>query len=162
MDLIDFLGNVEIFRGLNERELTAIQPYCNQKNFRQGEQIAGENEEAANLWVVVDGQVDLRFDLPGRDTSKETTITSLSRGKSFGWSSLVPPYRYRLSSYCVSEKCQVFQIDKIRLIQLFEGDTRIGYVVMTNIAMVIGSRFHQLQDEFILREGHDIMHRAGS
>jgi CRP-like cAMP-binding protein len=159
MGLDSFLQKIEVFQGLKERELTSLDPCCQEKSYRQNNKLFGEDEEAACLWAVKKGEVDLRFDLPGRDTSDETTIATITEGKCFGWSGMVPPYKYRLSAYCVSRTCQVILISREKLFQLFERDPRIGYVVMTNIATVIGTRFQKLQEEMIIREGLDIRQR---
>lgn len=159
MDLTNCLEKLEIFQGLNETQRAALKRCCIEKTYHQGEKLFGENEEATCLWALNEGQVDLRFDLPCRESSQETTIASISEGKSFGWSSMVPPYKYRLSAYCVTKMCQVIQIDRKMMIEFFEGNPGIGYVVMTNLAKIIGTRFHQLQEEMVIREGDDILHR---
>jgi hypothetical protein len=77
----------------------------------------------------------------------------------FGWSSLVPSHKYRLSAHSASRTCKTVRIPKGRLLQLFEDDAQLGYKIMSKVMIVAGKRFHQLQDEVARRRGHDIINR---
>jgi CRP-like cAMP-binding protein len=159
VNMIDLLGKTEIFEGLDQSQLNAVKDCCQIKTFNEGERICKEGEEATVLRAVIEGKVDLRFDLPGGKSSEEMTIATISDGKSIGWSSFVPPYKYRLSVYCSSKGCQVIEINKAGLIKVFEINSLIGYRVMTNVAKIIGTRFQQLQDEVALSEGEKLLHQ---
>ncbi len=154
---IDFLEKVEVFQGLDSEQLAGIKDCCRQEEFKHETILMEEGEEANHLWVVKEGRVDLRFDLPGLTTSEESTISSILEAGAFGWSSFVPPYKYRLAGYCASKSCRLIKIEKECLINLFEKEPSIGYVVMSSIATVVGRRFHRLQGEAAKSRGHDIM-----
>jgi CRP-like cAMP-binding protein len=159
MKVIDFLDKVEVFKGLDEAQLNLVQDCCRMKTFTDGEKIHAEGDEAAFLWSVIEGGVDLRFDLPGRKSSEEMTIATITEGRVFGWSSFVPPYKYRLSAYCSSRGCHLIEIDKSCLVKKFEAQALLGLRIMTNVAVVIGTRFQQLQDEVAWCEGEIMLHR---
>ncbi len=146
MTSLDFLRNVEVLKGLVDNKLTGIQDHCYEKDYRHNEKLFSDEDDATCLWIMRKGQVDLRFDLPARPTSAKNTISSLSKYMTFGWSGLVAPYKYRLSAYCATEFCRVIQIEREKLVKIFEEDSKIGYVVMSNLVEIIGKRFHQLQD----------------
>jgi NADP-reducing hydrogenase subunit HndB len=146
MTSLEFLRNVEGLKGLIDNKLAGIQDHCHEKQYRYDEKLFDEGDEASCLWIVKEGQVDLRFDLPNRPTSAKNTISSMSKYMTFGWSGLVAPYKYRLSAYCATEFCTVIQIEREKLLKIFEEDSKIGYVVMSNLVEIIGKRFHQLQD----------------
>lgn len=142
---IDFLKKSEVFKGLTDAQLTAVQTCCHEMEFQQDNKILAEGEDANYLWLVMAGQVDIRFDLPGQPTSDDNNVSSVSETMTFGWSALVPPNKYRLSAYCASRTCKVVRIEKECLVNLFGKDTDIGYHVMCNVTSVVGKRFHQLQ-----------------
>ena len=77
----------------------------------------------------------------------------------FGWSSLVPHNEYRLSAQCSSRQCKLLKVDAVRLSGHFNEDSKLGYMVMSEIVSVVGIRFHQLREEIISNIGHDIMNR---
>jgi len=143
---IDFLKQVDIFKGVDEDQLKQIAQGINEKGYQSGSRIFAEGEEADRVWIVMEGQVDLRFDLPGRNTSEENTIVSITAGNSLGWSSFVPPFQYRLSAYCATRSCKMLLITKEFLTDLFEKDNTMGYRVISNLAGVAGMHFHELQN----------------
>ncbi len=146
MTSIDFLRNVEVFSGLKDSQLAGFEDHCREMDFRQNDKLFSEGDEASSLWIVKEGRVDLRFDLPDRATSTKNTISSLSEFMTFGWSSLVAPHKYRLSAYCATNSCKVIQIDREEMLALFKQDSKTGYQVMSNLVEIIGKRFRQLQD----------------
>ncbi len=143
---IDFLKKAEVFKGLDDDQLTAVQGCCDIMEFQGGAKLFGEGDDADYLWIVMEGQVDIRFDLPGRPTSEDNNISSVSETMTFGWSSLVPPNTYKLSAFCASRTCKVVRIEKKCLTDLFEKDSRTGYQVMRNVTVVVGRRFQNLQE----------------
>jgi CRP-like cAMP-binding protein len=158
MNTDDLLSQVEIFRGLDQQQLNTVKDCCRIIKINEGEKIFSDGDDAAFLWAVLEGGVDLRYDLPGRDSSKETTVATISSGKVFGWSSFVPPFKYRLSGYCSSKGGRLIEIKKDCLNKVFETNALIGYRVMTNVSVVIGTRFQQLQGEIAVCEGEILLH----
>ncbi|MFC1868035.1 Crp/Fnr family transcriptional regulator [Thermodesulfobacteriota bacterium] len=142
---LDFIKKVSAFNGLDDDQFSRILEGCNEMEYKKGERLFGEQEDAGHIWIVTDGQVDIRFDLPARVTSAASTVYSETATKTFGWSSFVPPYKYILSAYCAGRNCKVARVGKEYLLKLFESDSGMGYVVMSNIAGVISTRFHQMQ-----------------
>jgi hypothetical protein len=106
---------------------------------------------------MIDGEIDTRFDLPGRPTSKSNTIATITKFQAFGWSCFVPPNKYTLSAYCSTETCKVITIEKNRLESLFKKDTSIGYIFMSHLVNVVGLRFQQFQDGVAKHRGEDII-----
>jgi NADP-reducing hydrogenase subunit HndB len=130
MSGLDFLQTVDIFQGLNPHQLGSIQKKGRRKEYLYGDRVFAEGEDANHVWVVIAGQIDLRFDLPGRSTSEENTIFSIASAQTLGW----------------SKSCQILKIDKDHLLNLFEKDARMGFIFMTNLAAVASMHFHRLQD----------------
>jgi len=140
----EFLEKVVIFGGLNGDQLERVRGYCREREFRYGNRLFREGEMADRQWIVAEGQVDLRFDLPGEPTSVKNTISSISAPEPFGWSGLVEPNRYRLSAYCATRRCKVVTIRRDDLVRLFDEDDGLGFKVMSNLANIIGRRFDHL------------------
>jgi NADP-reducing hydrogenase subunit HndB len=145
MITLGFLKDVDLFKGLTADQIGLVQGCCHQVECEGKQKLNGEGDEASRIWVVAEGQVDLCFDLPGGASSELCVVSTVGPGESFGWSTFVPPYRYRLSSYAVPPGSKVIWIDKESLNRLFEDDKRMGYVFMSNLAGVINARYHQLQ-----------------
>jgi len=157
MATIDFLEKTEIFKGLTDEQLKDVQECCREAAYERGDNIFKEGDKAAFLCILEEGTVDLRFDLPGKPTSEENRVAVIENGMTFLWSGVVPPYVSRLSSYCTSRSCKIVQVDRQKLLKLFEKDPRAGYVVMSNIAAVVGRRFYSLQEKVATSQGFQIM-----
>ena len=143
---LDFLKDVDIFKGVNEKQLVPILETASRTSLKAGNRIFEEGEDANHIWIVSEGRVDLRFDLPGHRASTEiSTIASVSVKETVGWSSFVPPYKYRLSAYCAGYSSEVLQVEKEQLVDLMDDDYHMGYMIMRNLATIISSRLHQLQ-----------------
>ncbi len=156
---LDFLEKVEVFKDLDDDQLGIVRQYGQIVEFRRGDKIFSAGEDPRYLWVVMDGQVDLHWDLPGRPAFGEKAITTLTETATFGWSSLVPPFKYRLSARCAGRTCRLIKIAKDDLTEIFEKDAEIGYRVMTRLLAIVGTRFLNLQDEVARQRGADIINR---
>ncbi len=146
MSGLDFLEKVDIFKGLDQDQLHAVKKRGQEKEYPYGDRLFAEGENADRIWLVIDGQVDLRFDLPGRPTSEENTVFSIGTPQTLGWSSFVPPFKYALSAYSATKSCKILQINKEHLLECFEKDPRMGLMFMTNVAAIASRHFDQLQE----------------
>lgn len=156
---LDFIEKVDVFSGLSDDQLSAVQSCCEEADFRRGDSLFKAGEEPRHLWVVVEGQVDLIWDAPGVAGSSGESISQLGPGMPFGWSSLVPPNTYRLSAVGASRTGRVMKVDAAGLRAIFETDAVVGYKVMSKVLALISTRFYQLQDEVARRRGHDIINQ---
>jgi hypothetical protein len=158
------LRKIMVFQGFDEDQLLILQPYCEELEFQDGHKLFTEGDPAEHLWVVLEGSVDLRFELPhNRPTSKAHSVSMVKVDKSkqeaqiFGWSCFVPPYRMRLSAYCVANGTNIVRVAKKYLIREFEKSPPMGYVFLTHLITVVGYRFHQFQDEVARSIGPSIL-----
>ncbi len=146
MSISKQLETLDIFEDLTPGQIEAIRAGCEERSFRGGERLFAEGEEARHLWVLTRGEVDLRFDLPGRASSPENTVLTVGRGQALGWSSFVPPYEYKLSAYCAGDECGVLRLEKPFLLDLFLRDPDMGYRIVTFLTGVASLHLAQLQE----------------
>ena len=155
---LDFIEKVDVFSELNDDQLSAVQGCSETADFKRGDNLFKAGDEPDYFWVVIEGQVDLTWESSDPEPSGES-ISQLGPGMPFGWSSLVPPNRYRLSAVGATRSGQVMKVDAAKLRALFENDADLGYKVMSKVLAVISTRFYQLQDEVARRRGHDILNK---
>ncbi len=156
---LEFLATVDVCQGLNQNELEIIKECCVPKTFGPGERVYAENEKAEYFCFVIDGRIELRYELPGRPASKDTAISSITRGGTFGWSAFVPPYLYTLSCFSADKQCELLELSSKDLTALFEREPRIGYVFMQNLAILMSKRWHDMENEVARLAGQDIMNK---
>ncbi|MFZ5570003.1 MAG: Crp/Fnr family transcriptional regulator [Thermodesulfobacteriota bacterium] len=156
---LDFLKNVEAFGGLNNAQLKLIQDSSSIEEFKLGDRLFMQDEEATHLWIVKKGQVDLHLEQEDVPADKRQSISFISKAQTFGWSCFASPHNYRLSGYCATQSCEVVKIDKNRLIDMFEKDPVCGYQVMSYLLNVMGTQFVQYQNEIAKCIGDHIIHK---
>ncbi len=162
MTTLETLEGLEIFKGLTDEELVKVQELCTEEEYQRNERLFAEGEPARHMWIVTQGKVDLRFEMPStKRTTDESTISShdyvIPESQVFGWSCFIPPYKMRLSAYCSSRKCSIVKISSTALTSLMEADTTIGYKLMRYMLQVVGFRSKQFQDEVVKFMGIDMM-----
>jgi len=154
---LDFLESVEAFKDLNDHQLTAIKDCGQIVEFKRGDIVFSKGEESKFVWILMDGQIDLREDISTKNNDSKDSVSFISKAQTFGWSCFVPPYTYRLSGYCNSRTCRMIKFDKQCLTDLFERDLDIGYCVMFHLVQVVGTHFKNFQDELAKKRGIDII-----
>lgn len=162
MTTLETLESLEIFKGLTDEELVKIQELCSEEEFQRDERLFAEGEPARHMYIVTQGKVDLRFEMPTtRRATDENTVSSHDyvnpESQVFGWSCFIPPYKMRLSAFCSSRKCSIIKISRTALTSLMETDTAIGYKLMRYMLQVVGFRSKQFQDEVVKFMGIDMM-----
>jgi CRP-like cAMP-binding protein len=149
----EFLDRFDAVKNLTEKQRATLANLCEEVSFKRDDRLFAEGDTATHLWLVVDGRVDLRFEMPDkRETTTEHTVSSVDVtpqkpvAKTLGWSCFVPPFKMRLSAYCVTPSCRVIRLPKKDLLQYFEDDPAMGYRFMSYMVTVVGYRFQQFQD----------------
>ena len=177
---IEILREIKDLKGLNDAQLLAIQECCAEQEYQKEERLFKQGETAAHMWLLSEGEVSLRFDLPGiiaydsysllssndsepedaspETTSEKNTVSIITKGMSFGWACFVQPYIYSLSAYCTSDSCRVALLDRNCMLRIFSKDPKIGYLIISKTLNIVGQRFHELQAEVVKRKGQDLFH----
>ncbi len=154
---LEFLEHVDVFRKLNDDQLSAIQKCAEAVDFKKGDRIFEQGDIASHVWIVLEGDVELRTepsDLEGGGGSKPSFI---SESQAFGWTCFVQPYRYRLSGYCASRWGKVIRLEREDLLDIFARDAVVGFKVMDYLLRAVGKQFEQLQDEIAKDRGIEMM-----
>ena len=162
MVTLDMIETLEIFETLDKNELDEVFKICTSEEYQSGEMLFRENEDAKDMWIVKDGEVQLRFERPdAKPSTNESTMSSHHNenpeSQVFGWSCFIPPYKMRLSAYCVSRRCKVIKINSSKLNKLMDSNPVIGYKIVKYIVQVVGFRFKQMQDEVAKFVGMNMM-----
>jgi len=159
MSEVEFLSQVKMLAGLRAGELSRLAALCRPGSCQEGERISAEGQEADDLFLIKQGAIELRYELPGRESSSDHTLSALGPGEAWGWSALVPPHVYTLSAYCTARQGSFLRLGRLALEELFETHPRIGYIFMRNLASIIGQRFNAAQDELARMQGFDQVHQ---
>lgn len=135
------LQDCELFDTLGEAEIAQILPLCTVKTFNEGEPIHQQGARMDSLCVVVEGSIALFRQAKTQVGAgwAEVAIDILSRGRVFGWSTLVRPHVATNAPRAMT-KSQVIVIDGVGLRFLLEKDQAAGFAVMQRLSELLASR----------------------
>jgi len=132
MELRQILHEVDLFEGMTEAELDKVAHICHEKHFHTGENITVEGSVGDELYIITDGFVEVM--LGGRPASSAHVIVSLGSGQIIGEMALLDQGPRSASVLAAYEPTTVQVIKRKDFDDLCQNDTRIGYVVMRNLA----------------------------
>jgi CRP-like cAMP-binding protein len=134
---INILRQADIFYGLSPAQLELIAACCLEKTFSNGDLIFPERANSDELYVIVQGEVDILFNpalVSDQPEERElVVITTLRRGQSFGEIALVDR-GLRSASAVARQNTRLLILPREKLIELCEAFTQLGYRLMYNLA----------------------------
>lgn len=111
---------------------------------RAGEYLFLLGDTADHLYVVSRGRVEICFPLSLDGNVRDVTVETRERGKMFGWSALVKPYRFTLSARGAVPS-EIVSFPRQALLEIFEEDAQVAYHFTRHLAEVIGRRLLRMQ-----------------
>ena len=141
------LRRVDLFASLDDTMLKAIAMAGEKKDVKKGYWFFREGDPAKKVYIILKGTVEIKVSLGPQDIH-QIGVSSLREGDLFGWSALVDPYTYQLGAVASSD-CQLIVFDGIRLCELFTHHPAVGYIMMSRITKIIGSRLINLRVQFV-------------
>lgn len=139
MSLASIFKQTDIFYGLTPSQLERIAVLCREKRFNTGDLIFEENSVGDELYVIVQGEVDIQVDPSlvadaNTQPTRPVTITTLRRGQSFGEIALVDEGLRSARARCAANNTILLAISRDGLIGLCDTDPQLGYRLMNNLA----------------------------
>ncbi|RPH62436.1 MAG: cyclic nucleotide-binding domain-containing protein [Chloroflexi bacterium] len=136
-ELITFLKQADIFYQFTQTQLELVANLCQSKTFGASETLFEENSGSKELYVIMQGEVDILVNSaivgPKTDTGK-TIIATLRRGQSFGEVALVDEGLRSATAQAKTKDTRLLVIPRDKLIMLCETYPQLGYRLMYNLA----------------------------
>jgi len=132
MGLVQILQNVDLFEGLSAGELEKVAYICAEKRFSKGQTIAKEGEQGNEFYIITEGFVDVLLGEKPRSTAR--VVVSLGSGQVIGEMSLLDQGPRSATLRAINDPTVVQVIQREAFEELCQQDTRIGYIVMRNLA----------------------------
>ncbi len=143
--LIDKIEQAEILAGLTEPQIQRLAAMATTVRLEPGQFLFRLGDEATSLYVITEGQIDLRFTFTFPNGKREdVALETKTPYAAIGWSVFVPPFRTTLTARA-SKPTELAAFGRHELHYLFEEDPTLGYAFTRKIATVIGSRLLRTQ-----------------
>jgi CRP/FNR family cyclic AMP-dependent transcriptional regulator len=138
MVTVAFLKGLDVFNGLSDRQLRKVVALCRELEFKEGETILFEGAHSDEMYMITQGEVEILVDSappPECPTGEgKLSITHLGAGQVFGEMALVDRGLRSATVRCVTDDTRLLAIQRENFMALCEEDTRLGFVVMRNLA----------------------------
>jgi CRP-like cAMP-binding protein len=138
----EWLKKTELFDTLEESQLNALLSNSSVKSYSQGETIFQQGEEAKQLYILIQGEVDLTV----KTQEKIALMTSKieKEGAVFGTPSLMEPFRYNVTAKCL-KPTKVLAIEAHHIRKKIEENPRMGGEIMRKLASIYFNRLNELR-----------------
>ena len=136
-NLVNYLKQSDIFYQFTPTQLELVANLCQEVVFNSGEVIFQENSGSKELYVIVQGEVDIlinRGTTGALGNKAETVVARLRRGQSFGEVALVDEGLRSASARSAQKETRLLVIPRDKIIMLCETYPQLGYRLMYNLA----------------------------
>jgi CRP-like cAMP-binding protein len=138
------LCETPLFQSMTREQFDRIASVARTRRIAAAEYLFLLGDSADHVYVVKSGLIEVCFPLALEGTVTDISVESRERGKVFGWSALVQPYRFTLSARG-AETSEVVALPRQRLLEIFEEDPRVAYHFTRHISAVMGRRLARMQ-----------------
>jgi CRP-like cAMP-binding protein len=132
----EFFRRYPFFKAAAERTLRELAMVSEVKSFASGEFLFRDMELAEHLFLLSNGEVDIRYQIQGEE---HRTVDTRVAGDLLVWSALIHPYR-ATGSGVATRATEAVAIDAAKLRELCEKDRDLGYELFKEIAHVMSQR----------------------
>jgi len=132
----DFLKRLDMFNGLSDQELSDVAALCSEASYKAGDIVLNIKDPADKFYLVRNGTVQIITNPEVFETKPEMAdvlLVTLGKGQSFGEMGLVDRGA-RSATVRAASDTDVYVINCDKFLELCHADTRLGFLVMRNIA----------------------------
>ncbi len=122
--------------GMSDRLVKLIVGCASNVVFKAGQYILREGEDADTFYFIRHGTVAVEMFVPHKGP---LTVRTRTAGEVFGWSWMVPPYKWHFDARAV-ELTRAVVLDGKCLREKCQEDNELGYELMKRIALIIAER----------------------
>jgi signal transduction histidine kinase len=132
-DLFSFLKKVYFFKDLPEEQIKVMQAACHQIEYRPGEIIFEEGDQADRFYIVADGAVEVWKDyrLPQKDL-----LAVHERGHLFGEMALIDELP-RSATLAAREPTRLFYIDRDDFQAIIQDNSEIAISILKSVTDMV-------------------------
>ena len=136
--IVNYLKQSDIFYQFTPTQLELVANLCQEVAFQKNDLIFKENSGSKELYIIVQGEVDIFVDpslvSASESSSENEVIATLRRGQSFGEVALVDEGLRSASACAAGDDTRLLIIPRDKLIMLCDTYPQLGYRLMYNLA----------------------------
>jgi CRP-like cAMP-binding protein len=145
MDRLEVLKKSELFRDLNDEQLSLVEKICTSEEFDPGTIICKQGKLEEKICVVEDGLVGIILEV---GPLAKRQVQAVSNFQVFGWSAMIQPYTCTATIKAL-EKTKVLAFDGRKLQGFCLSQPEIGFSIYSAIARVVATRLRQAYTQLL-------------
>lgn len=131
-------SNVDLFQGLDDREIALIKSICREREYDAGEVVFRAYEPSKDLYIVMSGTVAIVSD---DDSRRE--LAEFREGEAFGEMALIDREPRSAGSVC-KDPCKLLSIAYGDFYHLMDNQPELGKKVIQNLALSLSRRLRNV------------------
>jgi CRP/FNR family transcriptional regulator, cyclic AMP receptor protein len=144
MQIIPTLSQVQVFEGLNEKQLNLVSGFLKEISFAEREFIVRENTDGDAMYILIEGTArvtkKLIMDFQGLESENKNLATYQAEDlPSFGENGLVGNGKRNANVQAIT-KCKLLQFTKQDFDEIAKLDIQTAFLILKNIALIITGR----------------------
>ncbi|MCB0289925.1 MAG: cyclic nucleotide-binding domain-containing protein [Calditrichaeota bacterium] len=134
------LRRIPVFKGLNRKELAAVERILYRREYKSGEIIFHQGDPAAGMYIIEKGKVQVVFE------PTQQVIAELHDGDFFGELALLDDSP-RSATVIARMDCKMLGFFQSDLLDLIERTPRLGVKIVMRLLTVIGERLKKSNEQ---------------
>ena len=141
----DELAGFSIFAGLSPRQLAELAPIFWREQRAAGDHVFAQGDEALNIYIVVSGEIGLRF-FPY--DGGHLDIETIWPGGVFGWSAALGRPQYTSAAVC-NTPVELIATRGADLRRLMRRDKQLGVLLLDRMAQIVAHRLESFRAQLV-------------
>jgi len=144
---VNDLKSIIMLNHLNDSMLDKLTSITSIEEYKSGDYIFNEGEDAKTLYAVIEGMVRLEID---KKYTARISINDMIQGMIFGFSALVDAQKKNYTTYAKAlTDVKLYKWEAPDLEALFNQDFEMGFLFMKGIAKIIKTRLQIRNVQFL-------------
>jgi len=138
LELFNALGQARLFAGLTDKERASLKSATVLRHCKEGERIIEQGKPLDRMWIVLEGQVEVRVNGKFVATLPEQSLIG-----EVEFLDMLPAS----ADVVVLRETRLIELNNAALTTLMNKQHRLGYVVMSEIARIEGQRLRAMDQK---------------
>jgi CRP/FNR family cyclic AMP-dependent transcriptional regulator len=147
------IRHAEFFAGLSDDDVAALLALGTSVVLGPGDVLFRIGDDAAQLYLVRQGVIELAMPIQVEGHDEDVGIEQCPAGEALGWSTLVPPHRFTLKG-TARQRTELVAFPRPALLAHFAQRPEVGYIVLRNVAAMLGRRLQVFQAMWLREMQH--------
>ena len=138
MDKLEVLKRSDLFRELNNEQLSLVEKMCTAEVYEPGTIIHRQNTITDKIYVIEEGLVGIILE-PGPLSHRQ--LQAATNFETFGWEAVIPPHLATATAKAI-ERTRVLAFNGDELCELCHTKPGVGCPICRAVARVVAERLH--------------------